>query len=207
MRLGGAIAAGLILALLVAHTARGAECWAAVRPETAAPGDEVTLEIHKLGCDFWGDDLYLVPESGYESPLAQGRLCSAMKDALLIGPISWTHYEGDHQGVLRFRVPDLPDGVYVLGEDLANISPHCDRNGTLTVTSGGPPDTAMPQGPGGAMATAIGLSLILLAIGVAWRQVAEDGSARARRPNARHLTIRGQEMGRTRPRGTRKARF
>jgi hypothetical protein len=170
MRLPGAIAAGLILAALLVVPARAAECWTSVTPDTAAPGEEVIVEIHKLGCDFWGGDLYLVPESSYESLLAQGRLCSAMAGALLIGPIHWVHDNDNHTGVIRFGVPDVADGVYVLGEDLPDVLPHCDRNGSLTVASGGPPDTAIQGARSGVVPTTFGLALLLTSIHLAWKQ-------------------------------------
>jgi hypothetical protein len=170
MRLACAVAAGLILLAFLAQPARAADCWSTVTPDTAAAGDNVTVEIHKLGCEFWGDDLYIIPESSYESLLAQGRLCSEMAGALLIGSIDWVHHDAVHEGVIRFSVPDSADGTYVLGEDIPDVLPHCDRNGSLTVASDAGPDTAMKSAPWGTAAIAIGLSLILAAVSLAWRR-------------------------------------
>jgi hypothetical protein len=163
MRYGRGVAMGLLFVAAGAVTVHGATRSVTVSPESVAPGDRVTVKIHEYGGMWWGTDLYMVLASRAEG---QGP-CGAMSGAFKVAELAWTHDELVHDGLAEFTMPNQPDGVYLLAEDVPGVT--CFLGGTITVSAGGNSNTAMRRHATGSatVMTMAELMLLLVAGGLA----------------------------------------
>lgn len=166
MRRISAGAAALLLALLSAHPVAAAVRYTTVTPEVAAPGDTVTVEIHDRGGMFFGEDLYLIPTESFADDFS----CDRMAGAVWVGSIAWTHSGTDHDAVVAFTLPLVPDGTYAFGEALPGVLPPCAPAGSLRVSAARTPDDAMRPTTSSAAPTTAGVILILVSALLAWRR-------------------------------------
>jgi len=167
---GRALAAAVALTSLAPLIAEGATRTITVTPLVAAPGRDVSVHLHDYGGMFWGTDLYLILESRY----ADGSPCSQMPGAIKVTTIVWMHNGLYHDGYAKFVMPAVSDGVYQLGEELPGVIPPCGPGGSITVSAGRNPDTAMNHPGLGRKIVPIlaGVMLLLTAAGIAMRRVA-----------------------------------
>jgi hypothetical protein len=133
-----ALVIGLALAGASTAIAQGATQSLNVSPAVAAPGDRVTFEDHIYGGGFYGTELYLILQSRY----AEGSPCGQMPGAIKVATIAWVHNGLNHDGSATFVMPVVPDGAYILGEELPGVTPPCTA-AFITVSASRSPDTAM----------------------------------------------------------------
>jgi len=175
MRSRGRVIITCVLAAAAASTALstlnayGATRTITVTPMVAAPGRDVSVLIQDHGGMFWGTDLYLILQSRYE----EGSPCSEMPGAIRVSNIVWMHNGLFHDGYAKFVMPDVSDGVYALGEELPGVIPPCGPGGSITVSAGRSPDSAMNH-PGMGWKTMLvmaGMMLVVASATIATRRV------------------------------------
>ena len=166
MRYVLAVVAGLVLAAVASVTADGVSHYWTLTPTVAAPGDHVTDAIHDgggSGAGTRGTDLYLILASRF----TDGLPCSRMPGAIKVAVIVWTDNGLYHEGLAKFTVPIVLDGLYWLSDDVLGGS--CRPSGFLTVSASRTPDTAMhhPASEWGALLTVAGLMVLVACASVA----------------------------------------
>ena len=147
--LGGAIA----LVALTAAPVAGAVQRATVSPSVAAPGTSVTLEI-EITVKLPGADptkLVMIPAASMSS-VPEAAHCDEIAGAVEVATIGWraspvtfgdATYDG-FAGTATFAVPLVPDGEYVLAQNIDATRTGCHPYAKLTVSASSLPDTAMP---------------------------------------------------------------
>jgi hypothetical protein len=91
-----------------------------------------------------------------------------MPGAIKVGVITWTDNGLYHDGLAQFTLPVVADGRYWLAEQVPGVISPCNPAGSITVSAGRSPDTAMARESGwGTLLTMGGLMILLASAAVA----------------------------------------